>query len=104
MKTSGKIWPFILSFLFNKLASPGEHLEQSYFGQQYFHTMGVEASLLEIVPVDHSVKNYRGTESMEDKLDPSEKTNMQRVLKYKVLIPRDTRVFVHTRAVESHRG
>ena len=79
-------------------------MEQSYFGQQYFHTMGVELSLLEIVPVDHSVKNYRGTESMEDKLDPSEKTNIQRVLKYKVLIPRDTRVFAHTRAVESHRG
>ena len=79
-------------------------MKQSYFGQQYFHTMGVDLSLLEIVPVDHSVKNYRGTESMEDKLDPSEKTNIQRVLKYKVLIRRDTRVFVHTRAVESHRG
>ena len=73
-------------------------MEQSYFGQQYFHKMGVELSLLEIVPVDHSVKNYRGTESMEDKI------HIQRVLKYKVLIPRDTRVFVHTRAVESHRG
>ena len=35
---------------------------------------------------------------MEDKM------HIQRVLKYKVLIPRDTRVFVHTRAVESHRG
>ena len=79
-------------------------MEQSYFGQQYFHTMGGEAALLEIVPVDHSVKNYRGTESMEDKLDPSEKTNIQRALKYKVVIPRDTRVFAHTRAVESHWG
>ena len=79
-------------------------MEQSYFGQQYFHTMGVDLSLLEIVPVEQSVKNYRGTESMEDKLDPSEKTHIQRVLKYKVLIPRDTRVFAHTRAVESHRG
>ena len=73
-------------------------MEQSYFGQQYFHTMGVDLSLLEILPVDHSVKNYRDTESMEDKM------HIQRVLKYKVLIPRDTRVFVHTRAVESHRG
>ena len=60
--------------------------------------MGADLSLLEIVPVDHSVKNYRGTESMEDKM------HIQWVLKYKVLIPRDTRVFVHTRAVESHRG
>ena len=79
-------------------------MKQSYFGQQYFHTMGVDLSLLEIVPVDHSVKNYRGTESMEDKLVPSDKTDIQRVLKYKVLIRRDTRVFAHTRAVESHRG
>ena len=79
-------------------------MKQSYFGQQYFHTMGVDLSLLEIVPVDHYVKNYRGTESLEDKLDPSEKTNMQRVLKYKVLIPRDTRVSAHTRAVQSHWG
>ena len=79
-------------------------MEQSYFGQQYFYTMGVEAALLEIVTVDHSVKNYRGTESMEDKHDPSEKTNIQLALKYKVVIPRDTRVFAHTRAVESHRG
>ena len=73
-------------------------MEQSYFGQQYFHTMGVDLSLLEIAPVDHSVKNYRGTESMEDKI------HIQRVLKYKVLIPRDTGVVAHTRAVENHRG
>ena len=79
-------------------------MKQSYFGQQYFHTMGVDLSLLEIVPVEQSVKNYRGTESMEDKLDPSEKTNIQLALKYKVVIPRDTRVFAHTRAVQSHRG
>ena len=78
-------------------------MEQSYFGQQYFHTTGVDLSLLEIVHVHRSVKNYSGTESMEDKLDPSDKTYILRVLKYMVLIPRDTRVFAHTRAVESHR-
>ena len=51
---------------FNTLASRGGHWQQRFFGQRNFQTMGVGVSLLGMVPVDHSVKNYRSTEKMKD--------------------------------------
>ena len=53
--------------------------------------MGVGVSLLGMVPVDYSVKNDRSTEKMKDKLLPLDKSHVQRVVKDKSPIPRDTR-------------
>ena len=53
--------------------------------------MGVGVSLLGMVTVDYSVKNYRSTEKMKDKLIPLDKSHVQRVVKDKSPIPRDTR-------------
>ena len=53
--------------------------------------MGVGVSLLGMVPVDYSVKNCRSTEKMKDKLLPLDKSHVQRVVKDKSPIPRDTR-------------
>ena len=81
---------------FNTLASPGGHWQQRFFGQRNFQKMGVVVSLLGMVPVDHSVKNYRSTEKMKDK------SHVQRVEKDKNPIPRDTRNA--RKAFECHRG
>ena len=53
--------------------------------------MGVGVSLLGMVPDDHSVKNYISTEKMKVKLLPLDKSHVQRVVKDKSQIPRDTR-------------
>ena len=87
---------------FNTLASPGGHWQQRFFGQRNFQKMGVVVSLLGMVPVDHSVKNYRSTEKMKDKLLPLDKSHVQRVEKDKNPIPRDTRNA--RKAFECHRG
>ena len=87
---------------FNTLASPGGHWQQRFFGQRNFQKMGVVVSLLGMVPVDHSVKNYRSTEKMKDKLLPLDKSHVQRVVKDKNPIPRDTRNA--RKAFECHRG
>ena len=87
---------------FNTLASPGGHWQQRFFGQRNFQKMGVVVSLLGMVPVDHSVKNYRSTEKMKDKLLPLDKSHVQRVVKDKNPIPRDTRNA--RKAVECHKG
>jgi len=78
---------------FNTLASPGGggHWQQRFFGQRNFQKMGVGVSLLGMVPVDYSVKNYRSTEKMKDKLLPLDKSHVQWVVKDKSPIPRDTR-------------
>ena len=76
---------------FNTLASPGGHWQQHFFGQRNFQKMGVGVSLLGMVPVDYSVKNYRSKEKMKDKLLPLDKSHVQRVVKDKSTIPRDTR-------------
>ena len=55
-----------------------------------------------MVPGDHSVKNYRGTESMKVKLFPLDKPHVQRVVTAKIPIPRDTRNAL--KAVECHRA
>ena len=49
---------------FNTLASSGGggHWQQRFFGPRNFQNMGVGVSLLGIVPVDYSVKNYRSTQ------------------------------------------
>ena len=44
---------------FNTLASPGGHWQQRFFGQRNSQKMGVGVSLLGMVPVNYSVKNYR---------------------------------------------
>ena len=89
---------------FNTPASPGGHWQQRFFGQRNFQKMGVVVSLLGMVPVDHSVKNYRSTEKMhmKDKLLPLDKSHVQRVVKDKNPIPRDT--LNARKAVECHRG
>ena len=87
---------------FNTLAFPGGHWQQRFFGQRNFQKMGVVVSLLGMVPVDHSVKNYRSTEKMKDKLLPLDKSHVQRVVKDKNPIPRDARNA--RKAVECHRG
>ena len=89
-KTSGKFL-----HLFQYTCVSGRHWQQRFFGQRNFQKMGVGVSLLGIEPVDYSVKNYRSTEKMKDKLLPLDKS-------HKNPIPRDTR---NTRkAVECHRG
>ena len=52
--------------------------------------MGVGVSLLGMVPVDYSVKSYRSTEKVKVKLLPLDKSHVQRVVKDKSQIPRDT--------------
>ena len=47
---------------FNTLASSGGHWQQRFFGPRNFQNMGVGVSLLGMVPVDYSVKNYRSTQ------------------------------------------
>ena len=93
-----KLWHYILQNKDNKRQIPSSlsiHLRN-------FQKMGVGVSLLGMVPVDYSVKNYRRTEKMKDKLLPLDKSHVQRVLKDKNPIPRDARNA--RKAVECHRG
>ena len=63
---------------------------------------GGGVSLLGMVPVDYSLKRYRSTEKMKDKLLPLDKSHVQRVVKDKNPIPRDSRNAC--KAIECHRG
>ena len=82
---------------FNRLASPAEGWgeggggQQRFFGQRNFQKMSQGVSLLGMVPVDYSVKNYSSTEKMKDKLLPLDRSHVQRVVNDKNPIPRDTR-------------
>ena len=79
---------------FNRLASPAEwggDRQQRFFGQLNFQKMSEGVSLLGMVPVDYSVKNYRSTEKMKDKLLPLDRSHVERVVSDKNPIPRDTR-------------
>ena len=65
--------------------------QQRFFGQRNFQKMSQGVSLLGMVPVDYSVKNYSSTEKMKDKLLPLDRSHVQRVVNDKNPIPRDTR-------------
>ena len=69
----------------------GGDWQQRFFGQRNFQKMSEGVSLLGMVPVDYSVKNYRGTEKMKDKVLPLDRSHVQRVVNDKNPIPRDTR-------------
>ena len=53
---------------FNTLASSGGHWQQRFFGPRNFQNMGVGVSLLGMVPVDYSVKNYRSTQGLPTRI------------------------------------
>ena len=59
--------------------------------QRNFQKMSEGVSLLGMVPVDYSVKNYRSTKKMKDKVLPLDRSHVQRVVNDKNPIPRDTR-------------
>ena len=108
-----KLWHYILQNKENKRQIPSSlsiHLRLrggtgsnvSLANETFKERWGGGVSLLGMVPGDHSVKNYRGTESMKVKLFPLDKPHVQRVVTAKIPIPRDTRNAL--KAVECHRG